>query len=125
MAQYVVLETQVEGSDRTANGLAFTAVPAGNNQAGVPWVDVIKAYRVYRNRKFSTATLAAVPVAPATQAELDAGTLFEWRWRATFPISHTNPQAVAAIEAEINTAEPLEIDRISDLLRYWGFTGDS
>jgi len=126
MAHYIVLETQEDGANRVVSGMAFTPVPGGNNSASVPWVDVIKSYRVYRNRRYAGfTTQAAIPIDPAVQAELDAGTLYEWRWVASFPITHTNPQAVAAIEAAINTLEAAEIARVSEVCRYWGFEGDS
>lgn len=125
MAHYVVTESSIDGSFRVVTGVAFTAVPGGSNQAGVDWVDVMRAYRVYRNRRNGTTTEAEIPVAPGVQAQLDAGTLFEWRWVATFPTAHTNPQAIAAIELAINTLEAAEITRLSEILRYWGFEDDS
>ena len=126
MSHYIVLETQEDGANRVVSGMAFTAVPGGNNSAGVPWTDVIKSYRVYRNRRYAgVTTQAAIPVDPAVQAELDAGTLYEWRWAAVVPTSATNPEAVVAIEAAVNTLEAAEIARVSEVCRYWGFEGDS
>jgi hypothetical protein len=125
MAHYIVLTATVVGSERTVNGLAYTAVPGGNNAAGEPWADVVRAFLLWRNRRYGTTLQATIPVDPATQAELDAGTLFEWRWNATFPTSHTNPQAIAAIETAIEAQEAAEEARLADLLRYWGFEGDS
>jgi hypothetical protein len=125
MAHYKVMATWDEPPNRNVTGWAFTAVPGGNNAAGLPWIQVMREYRIWRNRRNGTITEADVPVDASTQAELDAGTLFDWRWTVQFPTTLTNPQAVAAIEAEINAQEAAMIAQRSAELRYWGFEGDS
>jgi hypothetical protein len=125
MAHYIVLVTGEEGTDRRVWGAAFSNVPGGNNDAGVPWVDVVRGYRRWSNRKYGGSLAAVAEVDATTQAALDAGTMFEWRWATSFPQTHTNPQAIAAIEAAINAQEAEMISKLSVELRYWGFEGDS
>jgi hypothetical protein len=125
VAHYIVTQTVDYENDRIVSGLAYTAVPPGDNSAGIPWSDVVRSFQRYRNRRFGTQLEASVLVDAATQTGLNNGTLFEWRWKATFPQSHTNPQAIAAIESAINAQEAAMISKLSGDLRYWGFEGDS
>jgi N-acetyl-anhydromuramyl-L-alanine amidase AmpD len=117
--------TEPISGDRVANGLAFSAVPGGNNSAGVPWSTVTVQFRNWRNRRFSITPEEVVSLDPATLAALDAGTLFDWRFQVQFSASLNNPQAVAAIEAGVNAQEAAQIALLSSELRYWGFEGDS
>lgn len=125
MAHYIVLRTSDDGSTRHVQGLAYSTVPGGNNDAGTPWVEIAVGYMTWRNRRYQGGTTAAIPVAAATQAALDGGALFEWRFDVAFPTSHTNPQAVAAIEAGINAQEAPMLTELGQTLRYWGHEAES
>lgn len=127
MAHYKVMKSGDDGAVRHVWGMAYTAVPGGSNAAGVPWSQVVVEYITFRNRRRGiNGTEARIPVAPAIQAQLDAGTMFEWGlWHVEFPTSLTNPQAIAAVQAGVNAQEAAEISRLADELRYWGHEGES
>lgn len=126
MSHYVVLRTFDDGTDRHVHGLAYTTVPGGSNDAGTPWPEVVAGYATWRNRRYGGfGTQSVIPVDPVIQAQLDAGTLFEWRFDVTFPTSHTNPQAIAAIEAGIDAQEAAMVAELSATLRYWGHEADT
>jgi len=125
MAHYIVLRTFEDGPTRTVEGVAYTTVPGGNNDAGTPWSQVAIGYMTHQNRRYGAGTDAVIPVTPAIQTALDAGSLFEWRFNISFPGSHTNPQAIAAIEAGIVAQETAMLANLSQTLRYWGHEGDT
>lgn len=121
MAEYKVHRTIQQVSNYVVNGMAATVTPAGNNQAGVPWATVAAE----QNALFwaQTAGEPPFPLPPALRAELEAGTKFIWTWSVSFPTSSNNQQAVNAIESEIVTQEAAQLARLTERLRYWGFTG--
>lgn len=127
MAHYKVLKSGDAGGVRHVWGMAYSAVPGTNNDAGIPWSQVVVEYATFRNlRRGINGTAARIPVAPAIQAQLDAGTLFEWGlWHVEFPTSFTGPQAIAEVRAGVNAQEAAEIARLADELRYWGHEGES
>jgi len=127
MAHYKVYTTyENDDGSLAVSGAAYTAVPGGNNTVGVPWTTAIVGFVTFKGRRFGGQALqASSPVSQAIQDELNAGTLFEWRWHVTVPAAATNPEAVALIEAEVNAQEAVMVTDLSDTLRYWGFEGDS
>lgn len=125
MAHYITLRRSDDGATTHVHGFAYSAVPGGNNGAGVPWTEVAIGYMTWRNRRYQGGTLAAIPVEQAIQDALNTGTLFEWRFDVQFPTSHTNPQALAAIAAGVNAQEAAMLAELGIILRYWGHEADS
>jgi hypothetical protein len=123
MAHFKVTHTWQVGSDRRIQGLAFTAVPGGTNQAGVPWTTVAQEYRAYRLRRFGG--VPPVPLDPAVEADLAAGNLLEWLFNAVVPDTLTPAQTLQAIKDQINTAEAAMTAELGDQLAYWGFEAES
>lgn len=125
MAHFVVMHTSPIAGGLAVNGVAYSPVPGGNNDAGVAWSDVAIGYMGYRNRRHGGGSTAKVTVDPAIQAQLDAGTLLEWVWEATIPAGTPNPAAVQLIRDAVNAQEAAMMSRLGSLLRYWGFEGES
>ena len=121
MAVYKVTRTHEDGSLLHIQGQAYTAVPATNNTAGMPWRDAVADYRSYQTTRRGT----IAPPAGVSLADLESGAVHEWKWDLDVPAASTPAQVVAAIEAYLTTEETLESARLVEIFRYWGFTGDT
>ena len=124
MAHYVVLKSYDSDGLRNVTGLVYVPVPGGNNSAGIPWTTVAVGWTTWSNRRSGGGTHATVPM-PSIQPDLDAGNVVEWRWQTSFPDTHTNPQALAAIETAVAAAVTAFTSEIGSALRYWGFEDDT
>ena len=127
MAHFKVYMTSEEddGVNRRVFGAAYSSVPAGVNDVGTPWTEVAAGLATFRNRRWGRTTEASVPVDQALQDELDAGTMFEWRWQAVIPVAATGPQAAAALRSAVAAQEAAMMARLANDTRYWGFEGDT
>ena len=115
MAEYFVLDGSVkENHYRVA---AHIAVPGGNNAAGKPWADVAVEYQ-------SDGTASAVPyLLPAVQADLDAGTKYEFVMDIEVDAELTGPAKLTAFEAALTAQVAVETADLQARLQYWGQEG--
>ncbi len=116
MADYVLLE----GSDKNnrIRVIVHSDVPAGNNAVGVAWSDALVG--------FLSDTVSVVPVSllpPGRQAELDAGTKYEWSLSFEDDANESPVTRLANIEAAVAVGEADQIAELSNRLRYWGKVG--
>jgi hypothetical protein len=84
---------------------------------------VAQEFRVYRLRRFGG--VPPIPLDTATEAALAAGTLLEWFFTATVPLSATPAETVQAIRDHINAEEAVMSSQLGEELAYWGFEGES
>ena len=126
MAHYKILSSSLQPDDSlNVHYAAYTVVTGGTNAVGVLWTQAVVEFVNFRTRRTGSGTLAASPVDAPTQAALDAGTLYEWRANKIVAAGRTGPQARSDIESDIAAREPAIIVEMADLLRYWGFEGDT
>lgn len=127
MAHYKILTTSVNpDSSFDVQVAAYYPVGPGSNEVGTPWRDAVVGFITFRSRRFGGfGTQASSTVTPATQALLDTGELYEDRFRVLVTAGSTGLEARTQIEAAVTARQVLIVSEIADLLRYWGFEGDS
>jgi len=115
--QFVVLESRQKNNGSTV--VVHTETPAGSNAAGVVWATAL-------SESFGGVFVSAVPVSVmpgGRQAELDAGTRFEWSVNVQYDANDTNVNKLAAVESAITADEPVQLVYFQNRLRFWGQTG--
>lgn len=115
--QYVILET---GSLNNRSRVAVhTDIPAGTNAVGTTWQQALVDFQ-------GTPVTSVVPdsIMPGgRQAELDAGSKYEWTLSAVYDANASNANKLLAVEAQITAEESAMLDDLQDKLRFWGQTG--
>lgn len=117
--RYYVLETTPLGNQ--IGVVIHLDVPAaGLNSAGVAWRTVAAAHKT-----FVSGLVSVVPsLAPAEQAKLDSGELYE-----IGPVNvevnggGTAAQRLAQLEAAVATLGGEALTNLTERLRFWGYSG--
>lgn len=116
MADYVLLEGSPKNNQIRV--VVHTTVPNGNNQAGTPWGQALVGSL--------ESTVSRVPpsfLPVGRQAELDAGSVYEWEFSFEDDANANANSRVTNLESEIVAREAAESARMQNRLRYFGRTG--
>lgn len=115
-------ETTVRGN--LQSGWAYTPVPAGNNKVGISWPQVLVSY-LTRSRRGTKAYGDLSLITGVTQADLDNGSWFEWRWEIEIDPAASNLQNLQTIRDDLNDKEADQIETLRKRLAFYGYVGDS
>lgn len=116
MADYVLLGGGARNN--LVRVVVHSTTPAGNNAVNVAWSTALVGHL--------ESTVSVVPASllpPGRQADLDAGTVYEWEFTHEDDAGKTPAERLASVEAAVLAREANEQTRLANLLRYWGFTG--
>ena len=114
--QYVVLDTGPKNN--ATKVVVHTDTPTGNNDVGTVWATALV--------EATAPVVSEVPVSvmpSGRQAELDAGTRFEWIVNVEYDANIPNAAKLTQLETQIAIDEVVELAEFENRLRFWGRTG--
>ncbi len=122
----MAVEYKITTNSDTENqirGFAYSVVPAGNNVAGVTWKSAVSEWLA--SDILGTASKAPTLPAAVTQAQLDSGDMYEWRFTVPLDANLSAGAKETEVQTFLTNREPTVVTVLQNRLRFWGREGSA